>query len=143
MAPATGSTTRSEAMCWWSCYVVATSRRSSATSSKRSGSQPNWRNDMGIKTTPFDAADYLDTPEAQGEYLRLSFESEDPGEIQEALGTVARARGMSQIARDAGVGRESLYKALSGTGNPEFATVIRVLHALGLHLTVTPRHDPV
>ncbi|MFL9871788.1 addiction module antidote protein [Paraburkholderia megapolitana] len=98
---------------------------------------------MGIKTTPFDAADYLDTPEAQGEYLRLSFESEDPGEIQEALGTVARARGMSQIARDAGVGRESLYKALSGTGNPEFATVIRVLHALGLHLTVTPRHDPV
>ncbi|MEK7968104.1 addiction module antidote protein, partial [Burkholderia contaminans] len=59
---------------------------------------------MGIKTTPFDAAEYLDTPEAQAEYLRISFETGDSADIQEAIGTVARARGMTQIARDAGVG---------------------------------------
>ncbi|WP_325099218.1 addiction module antidote protein [Burkholderia contaminans] len=97
---------------------------------------------MGIKTTPFDAAEYLDTPEAQAEYLRISFETGDSADIQEAIGTVARARGMTQIARDAGVGRESPYKALDEHGNPEFATILRVVRALGLTLTVTtPVHE--
>jgi probable addiction module antidote protein len=97
---------------------------------------------MPLKTYPFDAAEYLDTPEAQYEFLRESFDSGDSAEIQQAIGIVARARGMSQIAKDSGVGRESLYKALSGDGNPEFNTVVRVLHALGLKLTVAvePEH---
>ena len=92
---------------------------------------------MTLKTTQFDAAEYLDTPEAQREFLRESFESGDPAEIQEAIGIVARARGMTQIAKDAGVGRESLYKALNAQGHPEFETVLRVVRALGLNLTVT------
>lgn len=93
---------------------------------------------MAIKTIPFDAADYLDSPEAQTEYLRESFESGDSADIQEAIGTVARARGMAQVAQAAGVGRQSLYKALDERGNPEFATILSVVRALGLNLTVTP-----
>ncbi|MCF7695632.1 putative addiction module antidote protein [Mycetohabitans sp. B2] len=96
---------------------------------------------MGVKTTPFDAADYLDVPEAQSEYLRVSFETGDAADIQEAIGTVARARGMTQIARAAGVSRESLYKALDEQGNPEFATILSVVRALGLKITVTPAYD--
>ncbi|MBC7432282.1 MAG: putative addiction module antidote protein [Rubritepida sp.] len=88
--------------------------------------------------TRFDAANYLETPELQLEYLRQCFEEGDPAEIAQALGIVARARGMAQVARDAGLGRESLYKSLSETGNPEFATILKVLHALGMKLTVRP-----
>lgn len=98
---------------------------------------------MGIKTTPFDAAEYLDTLEAQAEYLRVSFETGDSADIQEAIGTVARARGMTQIARTAGVGRESLYKSLDERGNPEFATILCVVRALGLKLTITPAYNHV
>jgi probable addiction module antidote protein len=64
-------------------------------------------------------------------------------DIQEAIGTVARARGMTQIARAVGVGRESLYKALNEHGNPEFETILRVVRALGLNLTITSAHDHV
>ncbi len=69
-------------------------------------------------------------------YLEAALEDGDPALVVAALGDIARAKGMTQIARDAGVGRESLYKALSASGNPEFATVLRVLRALGLHLRV-------
>jgi probable addiction module antidote protein len=89
-------------------------------------------------TRSYDSARYLDTAEAQAEYLTAAFETEDPGFIAQAIGTVARARGMSQIAKDAGLSRESLYRALSGDGNPEFGTVMRVLHAMGLRLSAEP-----
>lgn len=85
---------------------------------------------------PFDAAEYLETPEDMAGYLDACLE-EDNGDgvlIRKALGNIARAYGMSQIARDTGLGRESLYKALSTDGNPEFATIMKVIKALGLKL---------
>jgi len=86
------------------------------------------------KTRPYDAAEYLETPEDMAAYLEAALEDGDPAVVMYALGTIARARGMSQIARDTGLGRESLYKALSPGGNPEFATVLKVVRALGLKL---------
>ena len=91
-----------------------------------------------VKTTRFDSAEYLDSDEAIGAYLEEALETEDPAFIAHALGTVARARGMSQIAKETGLSRESLYKALSAEGNPEFSTVVRVLQALGLRFSVAP-----
>ena len=91
-----------------------------------------------LKTTTFDSAAYLDTDEAISAYVEEALATEDPAFIARALGTVARARGMAQIAKKAGLSRESLYKALSAEGNPEFGTVIRVMHALGLKFSVSP-----
>jgi probable addiction module antidote protein len=91
-----------------------------------------------LKTKPFDLAEYLDDPEAIAAYVTDALEGEDPAFIADALGVVARARGMSEIASEAGVSRESLYRALSAGGNPEFATVLRVVRALGLRLTAAP-----
>ena len=90
------------------------------------------------KTKPFDPAKYLDDSESIAAYLSEALESEDPAFITDALGVVARARGMSEVAREAGVSRESLYRALSPDGNPEFATVLRVVRALGLQLSAIP-----
>lgn len=92
------------------------------------------------KTKPFDPAEYLDTDEAIAAYMTDALESGDAAFVADALGVVARARGMSEVAREAGVSRESLYRALSADGNPEFATVLRVVRALGLQLSVTPAH---
>jgi probable addiction module antidote protein len=92
---------------------------------------------MVTKTFPFDSAEYLDSDEAIGAYLDEAVQSEDPAFITHALGTIARARGMSQIAKDAGLSRESLYKALSADGNPEFGTILRVVRALGLRFSIT------
>jgi probable addiction module antidote protein len=86
------------------------------------------------KTRSYDAAEYLETPEDMAAYLEGAFEDGEPAVVMQALGTIARARGMSQIARDTGLGRESLYKALSPDGNPEFSTVLKVVRALGLKL---------
>jgi len=88
------------------------------------------------KTIPWDAASDLKTDEDIANYLEAVFEDGDPALVAAALGDIARAKGMSQVARDAGLGRESLYKALSADGNPEFATVLKVIHALGLKLKV-------
>jgi probable addiction module antidote protein len=90
------------------------------------------------KTKPFDPAEYLDTPESIAAYMTEALETGDPSFVADALGVIARARGMSEVAREAGVSRESLYRALSADGNPEFGTVMRVAHALGLRLSVTP-----
>jgi len=95
-----------------------------------------------VKMTRFVSAEYLDSDEAIGAYLEEALETEDPAFIAHALGTVARARGMSQIAKETGLSRESLYKALSTEGNPEFSTVIRVMKALGLRLSVAPAEPP-
>ena len=91
---------------------------------------------MTEQITRFDTADYLKTPSEMAAYLDACFE-EDPGDgslIRAALNDIARAQGMSQISRDTGLGRESLYKALGSSGNPEFATIIKVMKALGLKL---------
>ncbi|MEQ1651920.1 MAG: addiction module antidote protein [Hyphomicrobium sp.] len=87
-------------------------------------------------TAPFDTADYLETPADIAAYLQVSFEDADKRVIAEAIGAVARAHGMSDIARTTGMSRESLYKALSADGNPSFATVVSVLSSLGLRLNV-------
>lgn len=88
------------------------------------------------KTIPWDTADHLQTIEAIAAYLEAAFEDGDPDVIAHALGTVARARGMTEIARRTGLGRQSLYKALSADGHPELATVLKVVRAIGLKLTV-------
>ncbi len=93
-----------------------------------------------IETRPFDSAEYLSSDEAIGAYMEEALETSDPAFIAHALGTVARARGMSKVARKAGLSRESLYKALGPEGNPEFGTVIRVMQALGLRFSITPTH---
>ncbi len=82
--------------------------------------------------------DYLNSPEDMAEYLNAVLETEDEILIQDALGAVARARGMSAIAEDTGLSRESLYRALSSKGNPRVNTLTRVLGALGLVLRVAP-----
>ena len=87
-------------------------------------------------TKPFDPAELLDSAEAIGTYLEEAFESDDPAFITHALGIVARAKGMTEVARKTGLTRESLYKALSADGNPEFATILRVLNALDLRFGV-------
>lgn len=91
---------------------------------------------MTLKLSPFDAADYLKTPEDMRDYLEACMEEggDDPAFIAQALGVVARAQGMTQVAHQSGLARESLYKALSSEGNPEFATVLKVIQALGLKL---------
>jgi probable addiction module antidote protein len=96
-----------------------------------------------MKTARFDPAEYLDTREAQAEYLTAAFETEDSEFIRDAYNVVARARGMKRIAEDTGLSRESLYKALGEHGNPEFGTMMRINRALGFTLSAhlaKPRH---
>ena len=92
------------------------------------------------KTRAYDVTEHLRTPEEMALYLDACIaESEgDPAFIAKAIGDIARARGMTELARETGLGRESLYKALSGERNPEFGTVLKVLHALGLELSARP-----
>ena len=99
------------------------------------------------RTRPWDAAEYLKTDEDIVAYIDAALDDGDPALIAAALGDVARARGMTKVSADAGLGRESLYKALSPGGNPELATVIKVMRALGLRLSAVnparrPRRDP-
>jgi probable addiction module antidote protein len=91
-----------------------------------------------LETHPFDPAAYLDSDEARAAYMTEALETSDPAFIADALGVVARARGMSQVARDTGLSRESLYRALSPEGNPELSTLLRVIRALGLRLSAKP-----
>jgi probable addiction module antidote protein len=93
------------------------------------------------KTRVYDAAEYLETAEDMAAYLEAALEDGDTRVIVHALGTIARARGMSQVARDAGLGRESLYKALSPDGAPLFTTVLKVVQALGLTLHAEANSD--
>lgn len=80
----------------------------------------------------YDAADYLKSDEQIAAYLDAALEDGDPAIIARALGAIARARNMSQLARDTGMSRDGLYKALSGEGNPSFATILKVAQALGV-----------
>ena len=91
-----------------------------------------------IKTTSFDVADYLDSEEMIAEYLSVILEEDDPDLFVRALGDIAKARGMTQIAKETGLGRESLYKALKSGSNLRYQTVQKVLKALGIKLTAEP-----
>lgn len=92
---------------------------------------------MPIKLSEFDASAYLDNEEVIAEYLTAALEDGNPDVFLAALGHVAKARGMSAIAQGAGLGRESLYKALAPGARPRYDTVLKVLHSLGVRLTVT------
>ena len=99
---------------------------------------------MAIKTTRWDSADYLETDEDIQNYIEACIEEagDDPAFIVHAVGVVARAKNMSQLARDTGLTREGLYKAFSEEGNPTFATIAKVAKALGFQITVQPLAYP-
>ena len=91
------------------------------------------------KTSRFDAAEYLDSPEAIADYLSEALETGDSVLIAEAIGAIARAEGMTAVATKTGLSRESLYRALDTKGIPEFATVMKVIDALGIQLVAKPK----
>jgi probable addiction module antidote protein len=91
-----------------------------------------------IATRPFDSADYLDSAEAIAAYLDVWLEDGTPEELRNALATVARSKGISDLARRSGVTRQGIYKALGEDGNPSFETIRSILGAMGLRLTVEP-----
>jgi probable addiction module antidote protein len=93
---------------------------------------------MAVKTFAWDPSEHLDSQEAIAAYLAAALEEEDPALVTAALGDIARAKGMTQLARDAGLTRASLYKSLRGDANPEFGTIMRVVKALGVKLTAVP-----
>jgi probable addiction module antidote protein len=93
---------------------------------------------MAIETIRFDAADYLKSQEAQAEYLSLAFAADDDAEIKLAIATVARARGMTETAKDASLSRQGLYKSLSTQGDPKLSTLLGVLKALGMQVVIQP-----
>lgn len=97
---------------------------------------------MALETTTFDPSEYLDNQEAVAAYLSDALETGDPAFIADALGVISRAKGMRQIAEEAGLSRESLYRTLSAKGNPEMGTVLKVLAALGLRLSVETVAQP-
>ena len=94
------------------------------------------------QTRPFDMANHLASEEEIAEYLRQVLEDGDPAELAGALGDIARARGMTQLARDTGLSRESLYKSLSGERAPSSDTLLKVIRALGFNLTIEPVEQP-
>jgi probable addiction module antidote protein len=93
---------------------------------------------MAVEITDFDPAAYLDDDEAIAAYLSEAFETQDVAFISDAIGVVARAKGMKQIAQEAGVSRESLYRALSSAGNPELGTVLKVLASMNIKINAKP-----
>jgi probable addiction module antidote protein/putative addiction module killer protein len=97
----------------------------------------DWEMAKKTKTRAWDAAEHLATEEDMAAYLEAALEDGDPAVVTAALGDIARAKGMTEIARQTGLGRESLYKALSPEGNPELATVLKVVKSLGLKLHAT------
>ena len=94
---------------------------------------------MALKTYPFDAADALDTPEEQAALLAEAFASGDAAVVTAALGIIARAKGIAQVARDTGLSREALYKATGAGGNPTLATLLSILRVTGLKLSASVR----
>lgn len=93
---------------------------------------------MPLETTTFDAAEYLDTPEAIAAYLADAVADGTPDALAQAIGTAARAKGMAAIASETGLGRESLYKSLREGGDPKLSTLSKVLSSMGVKLTIEP-----
>ena len=100
---------------------------------------------MQTKTAPYDVAEFLETPEEMAAYLEACIQESggDAAFIAKALGDIARAKGMSQVAREAGLSRESLYKALSGDRSPSFDTILKVISALGLQLSASVKEGAI
>jgi probable addiction module antidote protein len=96
---------------------------------------------MALETTKWDVVDHLKTDEDIAYFLEAVFEDGDPALITAALGDVARAKGMTQLAKDTGLAREALYRSLSAEGRPEFTTVLKVMKAFGLRLAAVPLDD--
>ncbi len=94
-----------------------------------------------VKIATFDAADYLNDEETIAAYLTAALEDSNPDVFLAAVRDLARARGMAQLAKDAGLGRESLYKALAPGAKPRYDTVLKLLHALGVKISATPVHS--
>lgn len=94
---------------------------------------------MKAKVSKFDVADYLDSDEMIAEYLNAVIEEEDTDLLLSAIGEIAKAQGMSKIAEETGLGRESLYKALKPGAKPRFSTILKVIHSLGVDLAVSPK----
>src|ERR1035438_4107614 len=118
---------------WFYCSLEATRRRRTRILPK----QRSWqrRLNMALKTTLWDPSEYLDSTDSIAAYLEAAFEDGDPALIAAALGDVARAKGMTQLASQSGVTREALYKALSPSGDPRLSTFLGVMKALGIKLT--------
>ena len=91
-----------------------------------------------VSISNFDASEYIENEEDAIAYLNAAAETGDPALLQAAIGDIAKARGMGQIAKEAGVGRESLYKSLNKEGNPSFRTIVKVVDALGGRLVIEP-----
>lgn len=96
---------------------------------------------MATKLTEFDAAEYLDSSEAIAEFLAAAFETGDSAHIAHAIGVAARAKGMTDIAQETGLGRQNLYKTLSEKGNPQLDTLIKVLRTFGVDLSAKPHRE--
>ena len=96
---------------------------------------------MALQTTIWDAADFLDDAEMIADYLEVTLEDGDPALIAKALGSIARSKGMTEIAKKTGITREGLYKALSGDGDPKLSTFLGVIKSLGLKITVKPAQE--
>jgi probable addiction module antidote protein len=96
---------------------------------------------MAKRSKRFDAAKFLETEEALAGYLNKAIETENMNELMRSIGIIAKARGMTRIAKETGLSRENLYKSLSNNGNPQFETVVLVLKALGLRLSVEPERE--
>jgi probable addiction module antidote protein/putative addiction module killer protein len=123
-------------LCGGDKRVAAARHRSSEDVGGRIGDR------LMAKTEPFDAARYLTSPESQAELLNDALATGDAGYVARALGVIARARGMTEVAREAGVSREALYKALSESGDPRLTTLLGVARALGVTLTARIEHVP-
>jgi probable addiction module antidote protein len=93
---------------------------------------------MALETTKWDPAEHLDSKAAILAYIDAALEDGDPAIISAALGNIARAEGMSKLARETGLAREALYRSLSAEGSPEFTTVLKVMKALGMRLSAVP-----
>ena len=93
---------------------------------------------MPEKLTPFDPAEWLTSDQAVADFMAAAFETDDPAYIAHALGVVARAKGMTQIARQTGLSREQLYRSFSAEGNPTLRTTLAVMKALGVELSAKP-----
>ena len=98
--------------------------------------KPKAKTEIDLGLAPFDAADYLSDDAAVAEFLSAALEDGNPDVFLQAIRTAARARGMSQLARDAGLGRESLYKALAPGAKPRYDTMLKLVQALGVRLHV-------
>ena len=91
------------------------------------------------KSSTFDVSEYLDSPELIAEYLNVTIESGSPELLYKAIGNIAKAKGMTSLANDTGLGRESLYKSFSGNGSPKFSTMLKVISSLGLEVDFKPK----